>query len=389
MRCLRKKENGFTITELAIMILIISALVILSIPRISIDRNSARHAELKICLHTIQVAIERYFEDHKEYPCFLLGGDREGWDNWHELNDEIYSHPEQPSNNLVCDILIEYGYLQSYPRNPFVDDGMKIITSTTAFGSGPNGQILYGDGDPRFGFTGRLMGNGLDDPAYYQHRIAGIPPKETPLLETRRTLNPFSAQKLGFKDPPEGLHYMMGGRKLILPEDPSKVYTVATWWPGNFFYRSFTETPLERRGWSWFDPGVPKVLRKGKYYILGGYGATTIEGLDVIRLEGKNYDASDDIYYRLPPPWYRNARANGIKCGYSLEYDGGVGTGLPEVAGGGDPWTGPFYPYDYGDTVNGYTFGEIIYGAPDGHPDGVIQVLTDDPSTTMTFNFHN
>ena len=39
--------------------------------------------------------------------------------------------------------------------------------------------------------------------------------------------------------------------------------------------------------------------------------------------------------------------------------------------GGGDAWTGPTYPY-----VDSGT-GDIIYGAPDGIPDGVILVLTD------------
>jgi hypothetical protein len=117
-------------------------------------------------------------------------------------------------------------------------------------------------------------------------------------------------------------------------------------------------------------------------YILGAYGSLYTPGQDVIRLESRNYDGTDDIYYRLIPPWYRNARQNGIKCGYHFEYKIPVPSiGLPEIAGGGDPWSGPFYPYERDDAAEGYDYGQFIYGAPDGHPDGVIIALKEKHQT--------
>ena len=103
--------------------------------------------------------------------------------------------------------------------------------------------------------------------------------------------------------------------------------------------------------------------------------------MDVFRLETLVYGETEEdrrILYRLPAPWYKYARKSGIACGYAI--DGGEpgteGSGLPEVCGGGDGFTGPFYPYNRGDDGEGFSYGQYIYGAPDGHPDGVVLVLT-------------
>lgn len=111
-------------------------------------------------------------------------------------------------------------------------------------------------------------------------------------------------------------------------------------------------------------------------YILGCYGSTRTEGMDIIRLESRNWDNTDDIHYRLPPPWYRHARKSGIKCSYGMDtdYSSKIGSGLPELSGGGDAFTGPVFPYNRGMDNEGYNYGKFIYGAPDGHPDGVIDV---------------
>jgi hypothetical protein len=298
-------------------------------------------------------------------------------------NDDANVNMDEPSNNLVQDVLVQYGYIASYPKNPFVDDGLTIIRSTTPTGSGPGGAHQPGDGDPRFGFTGAIMGNGLSDPAYYEHRVVGIPEVITPLIETKRTLDPDAITALGFLEPPLGIHYMMGGRKSILPDQDGdgedEVITVATYWPGNFFYRGLFDHPLERKGWTWFDPGTLPGGTKMNRYILGGYGSTRTDGMDVIRLEPWIWTGQPNkVYYRLPPPWYREARTSGISCGYAIDGNNPSqdGSGLPEVCGGGDAWSGPFYPYNRGDDAAGFSYGQYIYGAPDGHPDGVILVLT-------------
>ena len=375
------KEQGFTLIELLVVITIIGILAAIALPNYIKAKDKAKEAEVKSNIHTVQVALERYEVDQSRYPSFLLGGDAEGWHKWHNTWDEPNVPADVQSNNLVQDVLVQYGYITSYPKNPFVTDGMSIIQSTAATGSN-NGAFQPGDGDPRFGFNGGIMGNGLTDPAYYEHRQAiGIPPIRTPLIETRRTLQDDARDALGFLEPPDGVHWMMGGRKALDASDPPEIITVAVFWPGNFFYRGLFDHPLERKGWTWYDPGTLPGGTKMNRYILGGYGSTRTTGMDVIRLEKLVYSADpnpDPVYYRLPAPWYEFAKSSGIRCGYAI--DGAspstVGSGLPEVSGGGDPFTGPFYPYNRGDDDDGYAYGQFIYGAPDGHPDGVILVLT-------------
>ena len=377
------KERGFTLIELLVVITIIGILAAIALPNYIKAKDKAKEAEVKANIHTVQVAIERYDVDQARYPSFLLGGDTEGWAKWHHTYDVPGIPPDQVSNNLVQDVLVQYGYITSYPVNPFVNDGMSIIQSTSATGSGPGGQFQPGDGDPRFGFNGKVMGNGLSDPAYYRHRIIGIPPVETPLIETQRTLDPLqngaNVAPLGFLEPDEGIHWMMGGRLSFDSSEPPEPITVAVFWPGNFFYRGLFDHPLERKGWTWYDPGTIPGGTKMNRYILGGYGSTRTTGMDVIRLEECVYgEPAEWIYYRLPAPWYKYAKNSGIHCGYAI--DGGSpsqdGSGLPEVCGGGDAFTCPFYPYNRGDDGEGFSYGQFIYGAPDGHPDGVILVLT-------------
>lgn len=383
-----QREHGFTLIELLVVITIIGILAAIALPNYIKAKDKAKEAEVKANVHTIQIAIERYEVDQKKYPSFLLGGDSEGWHWWHVQNDEVNPSPDVPSNNLVQDTLVQYGYIQSYPKNPFVDDGMTIIRSTALSGSGPSGTFQPGDGDPRFGFNGQIMGNGVDDPAYYAHRVSGIPPVETTLIETRRTLDLAECAQLGFLEPPDGVHYMMGGRLAIVDADNDgqvdDPITVAVFWPGNFFYRGLFDHPLERKGWTWYDPGIMPGGTKMNRYILGGYGSTRTEGFDCIRLEPVTFDGRDDIYYRLPPPWFKYARSSGIKCSYNLsEGTSNSESGLPEVCGGGDGFTGPFYPYNRGDDAEGFSYGQYIYGAPDGHPDGVILIRTPGEDRSM------
>lgn len=367
-------ERGFTKIELILGVIILGMYINLALPGLTANMDTEREAQVKADIHIIQMAIERYYVDHETYPRFLLGGDQKGWREWHLRNDESPFIPDIPSNNIVVDVLLQYGYLDSYPKNPFVDDGMTIIKSTSAFGSGPIRNHRFGDGDPRFGYRGDRMGNGLSDPEYYKHRTYGIPPVETSLIETRRTLDDETVRRLGFIEPPDGIHYMMGGRKAF--DNQGNVITIATFWPGNFFYRSIWVRPAnEPRGWGgdYCNATIPGGAKPNNY-ILGGYGSTRTAGMDVIRLEGRNWDNTDDVFFRLPAPWFQYARSSGIKCGYDIESETLFinGSKLPEVFGGGDAFTGPMYPPNRPCIENNYTYDVCVFGAPDGHPDGVI-----------------
>jgi len=333
--------------------------------------DADKEAETKSGLHEIQEALERYFVDHGTYPDFLLGGDKEGWENWHSAWDGVNTVDMagglKARNEYVNDPLIDKEYLSSYPSNPFVDDGSSVILRTCV-----EGESGEGHGDPRFGFRGTSMGMGLDDMNYFKGAIHRGPFVWSE-IETRRTLDRGEWMNVpeGFKDNEYKMYYLFGGtRSQYFKEEVG----IPTYWPGNFFYKAAADYVLpSRHCWTASIPNTNGVGGAKLRYIIGCYGSSGVEGLDVIRLT----DSSPDAYrvgWRTPPPF----DANAFECGYS-DFTGSFGSpgGLPEVFGGGDEHTGPWFYYNEG----GRAGGDFIYGAPDGVPDGVILVLTDGGQT--------
>ena len=243
---------------------------------------------------------------------------------------------------------------------------------------------LHFVGEPRQGsLRGRVgsdLGNMLDDPGWSEHRISGYPEYETPTIEMHRTLQNWT--QLGFVRYNNGTIYTAGGRVLrqnpgsndqgggapILDADGNLQFAY-TYWPGNFFYRGLYDIPVLRKGYTHHDPGANPGAENNRY-LMGVYGSYATSGYDVIRLEARDFNG-DRLWYHQPPPWEPNSvtHYSDIYVGYG---DGPQeGAGLPEVAGGGNAFDGPWYPYDY---PNG-DFGDFVYGAPDGVPDGIILIL--------------
>lgn len=363
---MRVSQKGFTLIELLVVITIIGILAAIALPNYIKAKDKAKEVEAKANLHTIQIAVERYNTDHREYPAYLLGGDSDGWLYWHAQWDEPgQPDPNATANAWVQDPLVEYDYITSYPENPFVDagDGNLIIDSTAAVAD-----PQQGDGDPRFGYKGNIMGMGLDDPNFFEDAHLNLPYSR---IETKRTLDRGDAidpTQMGFpsKDSASGdfpgLYYNFGGRY-----NPVNGATIYTFWPGNFFYRSATDIQPARKGWSWPYPNTNyqgHILR----YMLGAWGSQRNPGVDCIRLqEVTPDDAGTQIYWHMPPPWQG---ADDYPCGYT----GRIGSplGLPAVFGGGDHSNGPYWPADRDPS----SLGHFIYGAPDGVRDGIILNLS-------------
>jgi len=354
--------RGFTLIELLVVITIIGILAAIALPNYIKAKDKAKEVEVKANIHTIQIALERYATDNRDYPAYLIGGDNEGWLYWHRIND-----PVEDENMLVRDPLISWNYIESYPQNPFMEDGTIVIDATSIIAD-----PQQGDGDPRFGYRGDIMGNGVEDFFFYHYREGGYPTSWTSTIETRRTL----PEGLTFSDTEDttygmGLHYMFGGHRQWYPD--GGMGTIFTFWPGNFFYRcGGFHSSNQRAGWTYYDPGYFLPGRIDRY-ILGGYGCSRNEGWDVIRYEYQNPDG-DQLLYRQPPPWPTDPNPEfggwaSIRLGWP-PWPGGGGCGLPEVAGGGDPWHGPYFPYDSGPKR------DWMWGAPDGHRDGVIHIAT-------------
>jgi len=380
------RQRGFTLIELLVTITIIGILAAIALPNYIKAKDKAKEVEAKANLHTIQIAVERYAVDRGYYPSFLIGGDSQGWDVWHSIKDEHPSSSQYLNKfgntffpDFVVDPLIHYAYINSYPSNPFVDEGRVIIEGT--FDS------VTGLGDPRFGYKGNLMGMGLTDPAFFKDSNGPRNPNRT-LVDTSLTLP--DASFLGFPSwdsDPVGVHYMFGGRR-----NPNGKGWLKTYWPGNFYYRAgwkFMERP-DGHGWGY--PGDTAFRSRPATYIMGAYGSFRSDGYDVIRLE-HTYTNGAQVYFKLPPPWNENAVINGCPVGIYGGAEGlfgnqnkGTGWGLPLTFGGwfytyggmpeNKPGLNPQPSYPYENTVSG---GEpYMYGAPDGVPDGIVLCLIGD-----------
>ena len=370
---MRVSRKGFTLIELLVVITIIGILAAIALPNYIKAKDKAKEAEAKANLHTIQIAVERYQTDHHEYPPYLLGGDSDGWLNWHGDWDEPSPSVNEPQNAWVQDPLVEYNYVVSYPENPFVDAGEGIIIiEATSFQFNPPPE--QGDGDPRFGYKGNIMGMGLDDPNFFRDAHLNLPYSR---IEMQRTLTrgTYDPTDLGYPspdDPPTtvsnlsfpGCYYNFGGRY-----NPVSEKTVFTFWPGNFLYRSATDIQPARSGYSWPYPNTNyqgHVLR----YMLGVWGSKRNPGKDLIRLQEVTPDGNcDTVYWRMPPPF---PEEEAWPCGYTGSHGSQNGLGLPAVFGGGNHILGPYWPADR----DPESLTHFIYGAPDGVKDGIMHYLT-------------
>jgi len=64
----RRRQNGFTLVELMVVMLIISILLAIAVPSFISAIRSAREAALREDLHTMRDAIEQYTEDKQAAP---------------------------------------------------------------------------------------------------------------------------------------------------------------------------------------------------------------------------------------------------------------------------------------------------------------------------------
>lgn len=383
----RLNDRGFTLIELLVVITIIGILASIALPNYIKAKDKAREAEVKANVHSIQIALERYAVDHGgQYPKMLWGGDEKGWmpfegvgcrtmwpsehDPWDGSNETDAIPPFDP--------LIHYAYMNSYPRCAFLNDGEGLSTIIRWTGPSP---CKIGDGDPRFGFAGEIMGNILEDPKYLWKRH---PQGQIQLTRIKNCfLDEATEYWVGMVNnrTPANPFYAMGG----IPEwdrftsDVSSGYatsdvdsgvTLKAFWPGEFFYRS-GGTYLFQQNFlidTLSDPGLRNIwsfrYTRTDRYFLGGYGSMRTDGFDIIRLTDVQGRAIDNLSGYSGGGTYE-PHPSFIRTDSSPVY-----FSSPECFGGGKRGKMPYYPYL--DPNNG----EWIYGAPDGYRDGVIIALT-------------
>src|SRR3954462_7136387 len=68
MNKILRKQGGFTLLELLIVIVIIGILAVLIVPNLTNGPKRARDAQRKSDLRNIKTALESYFNDNNAYP---------------------------------------------------------------------------------------------------------------------------------------------------------------------------------------------------------------------------------------------------------------------------------------------------------------------------------
>lgn len=380
----RTNDKGFTLIELLVVITIIGILAAIALPNYIKAKDKAREAEVKANVHAIQIALERYATDHSgQYPAMIWGGDEKGWTPIEGVGCRtMWEHdPFTGANEAAAappfDPLINLGYMYSYPRNAFLNDGEGLSTIVRWTGPSP---CDVGDGDPRFGFDGEMMGNILEDPRYLWHKVGGGYPLTrvqncfldeateyyVSMINSLTPANPFYAMG-GI---PEWKRFTGDSSSGVATSDLTSGITLKAYWPGEFFYRSggtylFPQNFLTTTG---SNPNLTKIW-DFKYtridrYFLGGYGSMRTDGMDIIRLTDVNGNAINNTLgyygggnYEPHPNFLRTASSR-------------ISFSSPEIFGGGERGKMPYYPY------LDPTSQDWIYGSPDGFADGVIIALT-------------
>jgi type II secretion system protein G len=365
----RKVESGFTLIELLVVITIIGILAAIALPNYIKAKDKAKEAEVKANCHTIQIALERYATDHSgAYPNYILGGDTRGWDE--RAGCRALTLPPSEDTRPPRDPLIHFAYVYSYPDNPFIDAG-EGITSVIAW---TGASLDLGDGDIRFGWTGEIMGNTLDDPRYL------FSDYNTP-TRLQWTLYPVTNAYLGIlNNRSPNSFYCMGGlpqwSRENLGQSDLEGEAIKAFWPGQFFYRAggdfFVANPLNVTGAEYEDIWGWPYMRVNKY-ILGGYGSPRTDGLDVIRLttvEGAAASTQGGAISGMISGQFYQDHSDPNRAASHPDFDVQIGYSNPEVFGGGERGLMPQMPY--------YSAGSHawLFGAPDGFRDGVILVLT-------------
>ncbi|MCP3917330.1 MAG: prepilin-type N-terminal cleavage/methylation domain-containing protein [bacterium] len=101
----RGRRAGFSLIELVVVILILTILAGVIVPRLSDRQAAARDARRLSDLRTVRDAIEQYYLDKSAWPA--AASDASGWDTTHV-------------GNFIHD-LVEEGYMREVPRDPVND----------------------------------------------------------------------------------------------------------------------------------------------------------------------------------------------------------------------------------------------------------------------------
>jgi len=315
-----------------VIVLVVILLVVHGMQSSTTQRSTARGGESKQGLHDVQLALEKYYKDNSQYPAYLIGGEAR------YAAAVVSGDPESAfldirdcNRSSLSDPLLREGYLDKYPANPFLHNGLQVHMVQTSIPSSSFGEDPlrndYPDGEQqgtRFGATCTTMGNVLADQRYPGWLCQTIDYGMT----TISTCDTFANIEYPYWD-------------VWVSEQP------LPYLPGEFFYKSAGPLAPPAGVGTDMAMGPPQPVSVD-YYMLGAYGSSTDQGQDVL-------GAEPQISFKLKGgktklwPWTRSTD------GSSTSRDG-------SPYGAAKSKSSPCYPFEYGN--------------PNGISDAVILVLT-------------
>jgi prepilin-type N-terminal cleavage/methylation domain-containing protein len=306
---MKRTQRGFTLIELLVVITIIGILAAMALPNFIKARAKAKEAESKSNGHAIQVAIERYATDRKNYPAFLYGGDV--WATYTTCVSNLDPYVEGAGLSLPtfgfngpeavigdCDALLQFGYLSKYPGNPFVRRNKgnlgHIVTNpldSTASRTGvarmsaaavprAGGTSLWYVGN-NWQFASPTVPGGADDNLMWDLSIGQRTPPYCVLQDGERAGSYYACPN-GLGDDPEAGDFDDTGAlgTYINTSGETQLHYLM---PGNFYYYSVMGSPSN---WNVYYAGTAPQTNDISGYRLALYGAIDNTGQDVYDMFG-------------------------------------------------------------------------------------------------------
>jgi type II secretory pathway pseudopilin PulG len=284
-----------------VVIVIIGILAAMALPNFVKAREKAKEAETKSNIHSIQVALERYgVESGGVYPLMLYGGDNTdsfttgATANYFDSGgNEIEGVSEYDGD---VDVLLEFGYLSQYPRNPFqrkrdVEKYGRLITQSVDYNLphlNYRVNIWSQHPDPIHGDADRAQ-------QYCERQVGGDKGNLMWDISEGQRHSPFPIVVVPEPDPDAPTNYY----SYTNPTAPGNFANVANYrddhlfflQPGNFYYYA---TFASVGGYNSFINGQLDwpVISEVTGYNLAGYGTMTNPAKDVYNIFGDYPDRS-------------------------------------------------------------------------------------------------
>ena len=283
-------KRAARLLEVAVIFTFVLIVLAVLLPTFVHVKSTPRETEVKENLHNIQVSIEKFAVDHNGvYPAYMTGGGGR-WSAMVDVNskgDSFKSTQQCPDIKQLADPLLREGYIDEYPRNPFVRNGVTVHQAQITMPLNAPG------GDP--------LRNGVETGRLYGTRFGAYCTSMGQLLGAKYYGCPVASVLPGGKTNSAGLGTLnITGRTVVpipgLPPGADVTYPCWDIWksnkarnplPGQFIYAgtgpviSFSNASANGQ-----STGLPVEIDD---YILAAFGGPRTKGKDIMDNTGNPF----------------------------------------------------------------------------------------------------